>query len=110
MSVIAASPPVKPFAAVFSGDQGHIVAGIMGLNAILGGEPDIVSPEFPISETAYYEKEMGPDLLKVYVSWPNLMAPENLVAVKLAAMDWERQNSPGRRRLANLDPGYIFSG
>ena len=110
MSVITASPPVKPFAAVFSGDRGHLVAGILGLNAIFGGEPDIVSPEFPLSETAYYEKEMGQNLMKVYVSWPRLAAPENLAEIKLAAMAWEKDNSPDGRRLANLDPGYIFSG
>ena len=110
MSVIVESPPVKPFAAVFSGDRAHIVAGIVGLNAVLEDEPDIVSPEFPLTETAYYEKEMGAGLLKVYVSWPGLMAPERLLDLKLAALEWESRNSPDSRRLANLDPGYVFSG
>ena len=110
MSVIVPSPPVKPFAAVFAADRDRLLAGIKGLNAVLEDEPDIVSPEFPLTETAYYEKEMGSSLLKVYVSWPKLALPERLLEIKLAAMDWESHNSSQGRRLANLDPGYVFSG
>lgn len=110
MSVIVPSPRVKPFAAVFAGAPGHIAAGLGGLNAILAEEPDLVSPEFPLIETDYYEKEMGPGLVKVYASWPGLMEPESLVEVKLAAMEWEGRHAPDGRRLANLDPGYVFSG
>ncbi len=110
MSVITASPPVKPFAAVFAADRVRIVEGVKGLSAILGGEPDFLSPEFPVVETAYYEKEMGPGLVKVYASWPELMEPERLVEVKLEAMAWERRNLEDGRRLVNLDPGYVFSG
>jgi hypothetical protein len=110
MSVITPPPPVKPYAAVFSGDPGHIAAGIMALSAILEKEPDLVSPEFPLVETDYYEKEMGPGLVKVYASWPGFMSPEKLADIKLSALEWETRHAPGGRRLANLDPGYIFSG
>jgi hypothetical protein len=110
MSVINESPLVKPFAAVFSRERGQILAGLEGLNSIFGEEPDIVSPEFPVVETAYYEKEMGTELRKVYASWPTGRSPEDLVEIKLAAMAWEREHALGGRRLANLDPGYIFSG
>ncbi|MDR0881408.1 MAG: DUF4416 family protein [Candidatus Adiutrix sp.] len=110
MSVITKPPRVKPFAAIFAGERTSLVEGLMGLSTILGSEPDILSPEFPVSETAYYEEEMGRELLKIYVSWPNLTSPEKLVETKLSAMTWERQHSPGGRRKANLDPGYIFTG
>lgn len=110
MSFVAAPPPVKPFAAVFAGETGALVEGLTAITGILGEEPDILSPEFPVIETAYYEKEMGPRLRKVYVSWPSLVSPENLVEVKLQTMRWEQQNAPGGRRRFNLDPGYIFSG
>lgn len=110
MSTITPSPKVKPFAAVFAGDRTRIVKGIMGLNAIFHDEPDIMSPEFPVIETAYYEKEMGPGLLKVYASWPRLINPETLVEVKLAAMEWEEGSVKAGQRSANLDPGYIFAG
>jgi hypothetical protein len=110
VSVIAPSPPVKPFAAVFAGDPGHIDDGIRALSAILEDEPDLVSPGFPLTETGYYEREMGPDLTKVYLSWPGLKSPESLVSVKLAALEWESRHAPGGRRRANLDPGYVSSG
>ena len=110
MSAIVPSPPVKPFAAVFAGDLGHVAAGIMGLNVILGSEPDLVSQEFPLVETNYYEREMGPDLVKVYASWPGLRSPESLVELKLAALEWEGRHARDGRRPANLDPGYVFSG
>jgi hypothetical protein len=101
---------MKPFAAVFAGDGRRLTAGLIALNGFFGGEPDVMSPAFPVVETAYYEKEMGPGLVKVYASWPRLMAPGRLVEVKLAAMAWERRNSPQGRREANLDPGYISVG
>jgi len=110
VSVILPSPRVKPFAAVFAGDPGHIAAGLAGLNAILAQEPDLASPAYPLVETNYYEKEMGPNLMKIYVSWPGLKDPESLVEVKLAALEWESRHAPDGRRLANLDPGYVFSG
>ena len=110
MSVLVPPPPVKPFAAVFSGDPGRVEDGLKALSAILEDEPDLVSPGFPLVETDYYEREMGPGLTKVYVSWPGLKSPESLVTIKLAALEWEARHSPGGRRLANLDPGYVFSG
>ena len=110
MSVILPPPPVKPFAAVFAGDSRYIAAGISGLSAILDDEPDLVSPEFSLTETTYYEKEMGPGLVKVYVSWPRLLSPESLAGVKLSALEWESRHTRDGRRLANLDPGYVFTG
>ncbi len=110
MSVITEPPPVKLFAAVFAGDRTLIGEGLAAMSAILGEEPDILSSEYPVVETAYYEKEMGPDLLKVYASWPGLTSPERLAEIKLAAMDWEERHSADGRRRVNLDPGYIFSG
>ena len=110
MSAVVPPPPVKPFAAVFAGGPDRIAAGLAALSGILGHEPDLVSREFPFVDTDYYEKEMGPDLVKVYASWPGLRSPEDLAGIKLAAMEWESRHAPGGRRLVNLDPGYVFSG
>ena len=110
MSVITEAPKVKPFAAVFSGERTALVEGLIGLNSIFGEEPDIMSPEYPVVETAYYEREMGSGLLKIYVSWPSLISAEKLVDIKLAAMNWEQQHLRSGSRTVNLDPGYVFSG
>ena len=110
MSHITPPPKVKPFAAVFAGSRDRLIEGLEGFSAIINDEPDIVSPEFPVIETAYYEKEMGAGLLKIYVSWPRLINPEQLVELKLATMKWEEASSSDGHRLVNIDPGYIFSG
>lgn len=110
MSVISEPPKVKAFAAIFARERSNLVKAILAVNSILGAEPDIISPEFPVVETAYYEKEMGHSLVKVYSSWPELISPESLVDIKLKAMTWENENAPGGRRIANIDPGYVFSG
>ena len=110
MSTVINSPPVKIFAAIFAGEEKWLDEGLKGFSNILGQEADLVSPAFEIVETTYYQEEMGPKLFKIYATWPELLAPEQLVEVKLAAMNWERENSLEGRRLANIDPGYIFSG
>lgn len=110
MSVISDPPQVKPFAAIFSRERAAAVKAVLALNSIFGTEPDIISPEFAVVETTYYENEMGPDLVKVYLSWPDLISPERLAAIKLKAMAWEKDNAVDGKRTANIDPGYIFSG
>lgn len=74
------------------------------------GYPDIVSPDFPMTDTTYYEKEMGADLVKRYLSFPCHLTPDKIVDVKLCAMETERGMAPDGKRTVNLDPGYIFAG
>lgn len=110
MSTLIPAPKVKPFAAIFASSEDFLVKGLMCMSSIIGCQPDIVSPGFPVNETAYYQKEMGSSLIKIYASWPKLMPPENLVQAKLATMECEKAHSVAGRRLINIDPGYIFSG
>lgn len=110
MSTIIPLPPVKPFAAVFAQDSGLIAEAIVALSGFLGEAADIVSPEFPVKETRYYEPEMGDSLKKVYASWPGPFTPDRLVVMKLFAMRYEDSRAVDTRRVVNLDPGYIFSG
>ncbi len=110
MSALKPPPPVKPFAAVFSRDPDLIDRAPLWFSDFLGGEPDIVSPKFPVQETRYYEPEMGAGLFKAYVSWPRLMNPERLADMKLLALKLEEEHSRDGKRLVNIDPGYIGSG
>jgi hypothetical protein len=62
----------------------------------------------------FYEKEMGPKLLRRFVSFEPLLSPEKLADVKLATQQVEEKNRgtmmrPYGRRV-NLDPGYIEAG
>ncbi|MGL4208282.1 MAG: DUF4416 family protein [Candidatus Adiutrix sp.] len=110
MSTLSPPPKVKPFAAVFAADEKRLTLGLETFNALFGEKPDVLSPPFSVDQTAFYKKEMGESLIKVYASWPTLIPPDHLIDIKLAAMAWETDTALNNCRLANLDPGYISTG
>lgn len=66
---------------------------------------------FEFVETTFYNASMGDGLKKQIVAFERLGQPEQLVADKLAANDWEAKyreasNWPEERPL-NIDPGYL---
>ncbi|AAC06686.1 DUF4416 family protein [Aquifex aeolicus] len=72
------------------------------------GEIEEVSKEFyfPFLEN-YYGREMGKPLKKIYLSLKGLKNKEELVEVKLKAMELEEELSEEGKRSVNLDPGYL---
>ncbi|MDR2388017.1 MAG: DUF4416 family protein [Deltaproteobacteria bacterium] len=114
MSRIKEPPLVKIFLAAFGSDPKLLDQGVERLRKeyLEGylGPVDIQSPDYPLVDTDYYEKEMGPNLVKRYLSFTNLLFPEHLVYLKLLAMDIENATTGANGRMINLDPGYIFSG
>jgi hypothetical protein len=61
----------------------------------------------PWGYTAYYDREMGPGIVRVFWSFERLVDPADLAAIKLATNGIEdgfREN--GDRKL-NLDPGLL---
>ncbi|MDR2367823.1 MAG: DUF4416 family protein [Deltaproteobacteria bacterium] len=114
MSRIKEPPLVKVFLAAFGPEPKLLDAAVERLRReyLEGylGPVDIQSPDYPLEETDYYAKEMGPNLVKRYLSFANLIFPEHLVYLKLLAMDIEDVTSRANGRVVNLDPGYIFSG
>lgn len=100
--------PAKYFVALLSSDVNLLTAVEADLSALLG-EIDARSEIVPWNASNFYEKEMGPGLLRRFVSFSFLQSPENLAAVKLQMQRIEdnyRTVSPACRRV-NLDPGYI---
>ncbi len=71
------------------------------------GPADLVSPEIPFGFTDYYEREMGPGLRRVFLSFSTLVRPERLAAIKLATNRREAQGASGGGRRFNLDPGLL---
>jgi len=72
------------------------------------GVPDHVGGARPFDLTGYYEREMGPGLLRRAVSFERLAPSECLIERKVDAMEVEdalREAGGGRR--ANIDPGYV---
>lgn len=57
--------------------------------------------------SSYYEAEMGPALVKFFVSFEPLLSQERLAGVKRETNRLEEGGADARGRLCNLDPGII---
>ena len=66
---------------------------------------------FPWNMTDYYRKEMGENLLRKFITFETLIAPDALASIKLATNALEislsEGESPTSPRRVNLDPGYV---
>lgn len=74
------------------------------------GRVDSESAPFPFNLTDYYEAEMGPGLVRRFMSFETLIAPESLPQKKLRAIEIEEslRREPGTQgRPVNIDPGCL---
>ena len=73
------------------------------------GIVDFESKIIPFAHTDYYAEEMGENLKRKFISFQELIAPEEIVDIKIFTNDLEEKFLyPGsHRRQINLDPGYI---
>jgi len=79
------------------------------LGALFGPEA-LVSPTYPFDLSDYYEREMGPGLLRTWVAFERLAPPDGLPGWKLACASVEDSLRSGESRRVNLDPGYLDAG
>lgn len=76
------------------------------------GPVDSASPLFNFDFTDYYEKQMGQNLKRQFLSFEELIPPARLSEIKLQTNNIEeklREEEKVSRRVVNLDPGYITS-
>ncbi len=76
----------------------------------LYGPLDLTSQLFTFDFTDYYEKQMDQNLKRKFVSFSNLIFPESLGEIKIRtnALEAEiEEDLKARRRIVNLDPGYM---
>ncbi len=75
------------------------------------GPVELESERFEHADTQYYEKTMGPGILKSFYAFRNLVDPARLLACKHESNQWEEECRDARAwpepRPLNLDPGYI---
>lgn len=71
------------------------------------GEIDFESQVLPFQHTNYYEAEFGQGLKRKFISFRNLILPENLAKIKNLTNRIEKKLSCGPSRLINIDPGYL---
>ena len=69
--------PVKLIASVFSRNNELIAAATEELSRKFG-RVDFVSHVFPFNSTTYYNKEMGKDLVRRFLSFHRMILPHRL--------------------------------
>ncbi len=73
------------------------------------GDIDFESELIPFTHTDYYDTEIGGNLKRKFISFKELIKPEDIADIKIFTNDLEKKflyAGSGRRRI-NLDPGYL---
>ena len=72
------------------------------------GRVECESERFPFAHSDYYEKEMGPELMRGFVSFETPIAPDKLKQCKQATIKLEQKFlGEAGGRLVNIDPGLV---
>lgn len=102
--------PVKPVCGLIASAEGAFHLAEEGMVEILG-PVEARSLRFSFESTAYYGKEMGPGLARMFLSFRRLIEPERLPGLKRAANALEEGIrsilGPAVPRPVNIDPGYL---
>jgi hypothetical protein len=103
-------PPVKLTVGLIFSRDAPVAALRQELEAAYG-RVDCETGWLPFDATRYYEREMGPQLQRLFWSFESLIAPETLADIKRDTNALEQAyavpDGQGWRRRANLDPGYV---
>jgi hypothetical protein len=99
--------PAKLVVGLLSADR-KLLAQAQSALAEGFGTVTVKSPEIPFNFTDYYEKEMGPNLILLWVGFHGLVDPEQLADFKSTTRQLEKRFlGPNGRRRVNLDPGLL---
>ena len=102
--------PVLRFAGLLAADTRQLEAAHRELTDCFG-TIDAMSDPIPFTFTSYYQDEMGQGLVRQWVRFRTLFAPEQLIRSKhqtnTAELALARQFPHGPRRPVNIDPGYL---
>ncbi len=98
--------PVKLFVSLIASGRGLLDEAVREL-AAQHGRPDFVSEVLEFDYTTYYDDEMGPALTRRFITFAELIRPDELPDVKLRTNDLEENWSEGGSRRVNIDPGYL---
>lgn len=71
------------------------------------GPADLLGPELSFSWSDYYDEEMGGRPRRSFISFPRLVEPSELAAIKTWTDSLELSFASGGNRRVNLDPGLL---
>ncbi len=106
MSTPSESDRVRSFFSLFSSEKDLIDRVIEELIGLFG-PLEVITPWLLFERTRYYEKEMGWPLHRRFITFKELIPPEELVDRKLSTNKIEEKYSSEGKRRINIDPGYI---
>lgn len=110
MGTIRPCERVKLFCGILGREMRAIESAVDRLEE-LAGPADYCSLPVRFNFTDYYEAEMGPELLRVFVSFERRIDPGNLREIKIATNSLEEELAHRGtgiiRRRVNLDPGFL---
>ncbi|MFC2161558.1 DUF4416 family protein [Acidobacteriota bacterium] len=109
MSEAKAFVPVKLICGMIS-SQDIVFKNAENILGDLYGPIDYFSPFINFTFTDYYEKEMGENLKRKFLSFQKLIPPENLSEIKIRTNEIEvnlKQEYKTSFRIMNLDPGLL---
>jgi hypothetical protein len=99
--------PAKYFVALLTSDNNLLTAVETDLSSVLG-EIDGRSETVSWTASNFYEKEMGPGLMRRFVACADLRSPQDMAAIKLRTQQIEdTYRTANSNRRINLDPGYL---
>ncbi len=102
--------PVKLIVGILAPDERCLTAARESLSAALG-TLDLISDIWPFDQTEYYTSQIGPRILRQFVSIERLIDPGELAQIKHQTNALEQQLAAALAtplpRPVNLDPGII---
>jgi hypothetical protein len=101
--------PIKLICGIISSEERFFRSSESRLVGLYG-HVDQHSLLFDFSITDYYEKQMGKNLKRLFLSFEKLFSPEGLSEIKIITNGLEeeiRNEFKESLRVVNLDPGYL---
>jgi len=106
MGTPAEPRPVRFFVSIIYQENGQMNEIENNLVSLFGKILSRTNPS-PFLHTRYYEREMGPGLLRYFLLFEPLRTREELPSIKLKTNEYEKNASIKDKRIINIDPGYI---
>ena len=106
MSTPQAEKKVKLVTSLFSREE-ELIENVVTQLETHFGPTDWISKLFPFDRTQYYAKEMGWPLYRRFISFSSLISPDSIVEIKLMTNKIENEHLLNKKRLINIDPGYV---
>lgn len=87
--------------------RGSLLPSLYSELCMLFGPIDYTSRELSFSFTSYYDREMGPEIRRIFLGFEDLVDPGDLWRIKKATNRLEEHFSEDQARKVNLDPGLL---